>query len=431
MVKKHSLLSRGLVVLFSLLLVFSLSACSSPQQTPPAQTAPEQSPPAAGDSGAPAEKYKVFLDLSYSGNTWSNETANLIEALSKTPPYDEMVEFKKIISGADVQKQISDLQSMIDEGADAILFYPLNPKAYSAVIDQAQEKGVLIFCYDSTIVHPWAYNISAMTAGFGPNTAQYLVNALGGKGNIFLNRGVAGAAIETMRYEGAMTVFNRYPDIKIITEYVSNWDSVQSKANTLKALAAYPDVDGIWSQDGEWGVLQALEQEGKIVPVTGEGSNGFRNAFITMKDQGFTGVSAGASPTVGSFAFKLAMELLTGKIKEGDVPHNIEYPLPWVTPETVKITEGPDMAGGFNAVSLEKVPATFVCDNYLEPWVTEVDLNSALYATPVEGMTIQPLPVDQIKAAPDVPGLNCDDSVPVPADQYVVNPALVTPIPVP
>src|ERR1700756_4865943 len=76
-----------------------------------------------------ADKYKVFLNMSYSGNTWQAAAANGIKALAATPPYDKTVEFKTVISGSDVQRQISDLQSMIASGANAILLYPLSPTA--------------------------------------------------------------------------------------------------------------------------------------------------------------------------------------------------------------------------------------------------------------------------------------------------------------
>jgi len=81
-----------------------------------------------GSGGQTAKVFKVYNDLSYSGNAWSNSAANMIQALAKTPPYDKQVEFHKVISGADVSKQISDLQSMIASGADAIIFTRCHPR---------------------------------------------------------------------------------------------------------------------------------------------------------------------------------------------------------------------------------------------------------------------------------------------------------------
>lgn len=376
------------------------------------------------------DKFKIFLNLSYSGNDWSNEAANIIEALSKTPPYDELVEFRKIISGEDVQKQITDIQSMIADGADAIISYPLSPIALNAVVEQACSQDVLMFFYDSGVTNPCAYNVSYITAGQGQNTAQYLVNALNGEGKIFINRGVAGTGVDTMQYQGAMSVFEKYPGINIVAEYHSNWDQVQSKTNTLQALAAHPDVDGVWSQDGEYGVIQALQDLGKdMIPIVGENSSGFRNALKDLRDEGLVGVSGGSAPAVGGYAFKLAMELLTGKLSKDDLPRNIEYPLPWVPGDQIKICEGTEFVDGCNTFPADKVSSSFVTEIFDPLLVPEISLESASDAKPVPGMTIQPIPKDAIKEAPPVPDINCDNCE-APANLFEVNTDLVVPIPI-
>jgi ribose transport system substrate-binding protein len=112
----------------------------------------------AATPGRAEDHYKVFLDMSYSGNSWQASAANGIKALAGTPPYDKSVEFKTVISGTDVQHQISDLQSMIAAGAKAIIMYPLSPTALNRVIKQACAKNILVFAYDSTVTEPCAYN---------------------------------------------------------------------------------------------------------------------------------------------------------------------------------------------------------------------------------------------------------------------------------
>ncbi|WP_067793864.1 sugar ABC transporter substrate-binding protein [Actinomadura formosensis] len=393
--------------------------------------APPSSNSSSNGAAGGTKKYKIYLDLSYSGNAWSNAAANMIQALAKTPPYNQQVEFHKIISGADIAKQISDLQSMINSGADAIICYPLSPKALNGVVNQAAAKGVKMFFYDGTVTSPKAYNVSYITAGFGQNSAQYLVNKLGGKGKIFMNSGVSGTATDTIHNEAAKSVFAKYPGIKVVSQYWSNWDAVQSKTNTLKALAANPDVDGIWSQDGEYGVVQALQQAGhKLIPVTGEMSNGYRNQLLTLHDKGLVGVSSGSAPTVGAYAFKLAMELLTGRIKEGDLPHNTEFPLPWVPYDQVKVGDPLKPAAGGNTWPLDKVPPVFAAGIYYPDLVPEINYDSAINGNPVPGATIKPIDPTKIVKAPDVPEINSDTKT-KPADLFKLNPEFVKPIDAP
>ncbi|HTM76268.1 MAG TPA: sugar ABC transporter substrate-binding protein, partial [Devosia sp.] len=61
----------------------------------------------APNAAAQDKKLKIYLSLSYSGNSWQSEAANIVKALAATPPYDKMVELTQVISGTDPQAQIA------------------------------------------------------------------------------------------------------------------------------------------------------------------------------------------------------------------------------------------------------------------------------------------------------------------------------------
>ena len=370
-----------------------------------------------GAADAQDKKFKIYLSLSYSGNAWQSEAANIVKALAATPPYDQMVELTEVISGTDPQAQISAYESMIDAGADGIITFPISSTALNRVIRRGCEEGVLFFTYDATVTEPCAYNVSYITAGFGENTAQALVNELGGKGKIFLSRGVPGNSVDKRHTDGAMHVFSQYPGIEVVAEYYSYWDDRTTQQETAKALAAHPDVDGIWAQAGEYGAIQALLDAGsKLVPITGENSNGLRLALANpeMQEKGLKGVSAGSPPAQSGYAFKLMMEILTGK--RTLEPTNIQYPLPWVPADKVKLCEGDRFENGCNAFPEGKVPSSFVTEVFNPELLPELSLASALEGKPTPGATIQPLPADIVKA-PNEPGINCQGCEP-PADLY-------------
>lgn len=373
---------------------------------------------AASPSQAQEKKFKIYLSLSYSGNAWQSEAANIVKALAATPPYDKMVDLKEVISGTDVQAQISAYESMISAGAAGIISFPVSPTGLNRTIHRGCQKGVLFFMYDATVTEPCAYNVSYITAGFGENTAQALVNMLGGKGKIFLSRGVPGNSVDKRHTDGAMWVFKRYPGIKIVAEYYGMWDDQTTQSETAKALAAHPDVDGIWAQAGEDGAIKALLATGrqKLIPVTGENSNGFRLALANPEYQkrGLQGVSSGSPPATAGYAFKLMMEVLTKK--RTLATHNIEYPLPWVPASAVKLCAGDRFENGCNTFPQGKVPDSFVTEVFEARLLPELSLVTALDGKPTPGATIQPLPAE-VHAAPDTPGINCQRCK-APADMY-------------
>lgn len=367
----------------------------------------------ADHAQAETKKFKIYLSLSYSGNSWQSEAANIVKALAATPPYDQMVELKEVISGTEVSAQISAYESMIADGADGIISFPVSPTGLNRTIHKGCEKGVLFFMYDGTVTEPCAYNVSYITAGFGENTAQALVNMLNGKGNIFLSRGVPGNSVDKRHYDGAMAIFKKYPGIKVVDEYYGMWDDQTTQSETAKALAAHPDVDGIWAQAGEDGVIKALLATGnkKLIPVTGENSNGFRLAISNpdLQARGLQGTSSGSPPATSGYAFKLMMELLTKK-RTLDT-HNIQYPLPWVPADQVKLCPGDKFENGCNTFPEGKVPDSFVTEVFEANLLPELSLETALKGEPTPGATIQPLPAT-VEAAPDEPGINCQKCQP-------------------
>jgi ribose transport system substrate-binding protein len=376
---------------------------------------------------AQAAPYKVFLDVSYSGNVWQTAAANGIKALSETPPYDKEVEFKTVISGTDVQRQISDLQSMIAAGADAVLIYPLSATGLNRVIEQGCKRNVLMFTYDSSVTAPCAYNVNNLAARYGANTAQWMVNQMEGKGELVINHGVAGTALTKLYDEQALGVFHKYPDIKIVAEFYGNWNDAVSQQAVSKILAAHPNIDAIWTVDGTYGSLQAVMQHrpDRLVVIAGQSNNGYRLDIADpgLQKKGLKGVSSSAGPAVGPYAFKVMMEVLTGKIKPET--HNIAYPLPWVPYTDVKMCDGDSFVNGCNVFPADKVPPLFIDTSLDGHLVPELNLTAVQNGTPVPGATIQTLP--PLHYADNLPGINCSQCE-SPADW--LDPNLVKPIPV-
>lgn len=384
----------------------------------------------AGLSPALAQSppYKVYLDMSYSGNIWQAAAANGIKALAATPPYDKQVVFKTVISGTDVQHQISDLQSMIADGANAILVYPLSPTALNRVIRQACQQKVLVFTYDSTVTEPCAYNVSSITARYGANSAQWMANEMGGKGEVVINHGVAGTSVTKTYDEQALRVFGHYPGIKIVGEFYGNWNDATSQEGLSRILAAHPDLDAIWTVDGTYGSLDAVlkNRPNKLVTISGQSNNGYRLAIADkqMQEKGLKGLSSSSGPAVGPYAFKVMTEVLRGELKLPS--HNVEYPLPWVPYQDVKLCSGDTFAGGCNAFPADKVPPLFIDTSLDGALLPELGLASIQDGTPTPGATIQKLP--PVKLADNLPGINCADCK-APAD--AMEPNLVKPIPKP
>ena len=165
-----------------------------------------------GSQGALAsDKYKVFLSMSYIGNDWQGEAANMVKAMAASKDMADKVDLQVQVSGPNAQRQIQQINAMVQAGAKAIVVYPISPTALNGAVKNACEKGVVVVAYDAEISEPCAYNVTIDQLEAGRVTAEWLVKKLNGKGNVVAITGVPGTSVDTLRTKAAKEVFAKYP----------------------------------------------------------------------------------------------------------------------------------------------------------------------------------------------------------------------------
>ncbi len=347
---------------------------------------------------AAVEKYKIYLSMSFIGNDWQAEAANMVKAMAAHKSLADKVDLKVQVAGPNAQRQIQQINAMVQAGADAIVIFPISPTALNSVVKNACAKGVLVFAYDAAISEPCAYNISIDQLEAGRVTAEWLVKKLDGKGDIIVITGVPGISVDTMRTQAAKEVFAKHPGIKIIGESVGMWSQAVARTELSKILATrkWDQVDGLWMQVGCYTAnamqLEAGKTEKDLVPCAGEGANGGRVQMLPIgtEVEGANGayrpmaaprISYASPPYSGGLALKMAVRKLDG----GDVPKQITLPLPIVTSETIKLCgEGTwvEMKAGCNAFLPSLVPNPGWFASIYSSETPEIGLGAALVGEP-------------------------------------------------
>jgi ribose transport system substrate-binding protein len=354
---------------------------------------------APGDAAAAAGgKHKIFLSMSYIGNDWQAEAANMVKAMAAHPSMRDKVELQVQVAGPNAQKQIQQLNSMVQAGAEAIVVYPISPTALNQVVKAACAKGVTIIAYDAEISEPCAHNVTIDQEEAGRKTAEWLADKLHGKGNILAITGVPGTSVDTLRTKAAKEVFAKHPDIKIVAEAPGMWSQATARTELSKMLATHKwdEIDGLWMQVGCFTAnsmqLEAGRKPEQLKPCAGEGSNGGRiqalpagaevdGANGMYAPMGAPRISYASPPYSGALALKLAVQKLEGK----DIPKHTTLPLPLATNETIKLCrEGTwqEMAAGCNVFqpSIVTNPGWFA--SIYSPETPEVGLQAALVGQP-------------------------------------------------
>ena len=353
---------------------------------------------ASGTAADAAEKHKVFLSMSYIGNDWQAEAANMVKAMAAHKSLADKVDLQVQVAGPNAQRQIQQINAMVQAGAKAIVVYPISPTALNQVVKNACDKGVKIFAYDGDISEPCAHNISIDQEEAGRVTAEWLVKKLDGKGDIVLITGVPGTSVDDLRTKAAKEVFAKHPDIKIVGEAVGMWSQAVARTELSKITAtrSWDQISGLWMQVGCYTAnsmqLEAGKTPEQLLPCAGEGSNGGRIQMLPAGTEvegaaspyaplGAPRISYASPPYSGALALKLAVDAIEGK----DVPMRVTLPLPLVTNETVKLcNEGTwdEMKAGCNAFlpSLVSNPGWF--GSIFSEQTPEIGLAAALVGQP-------------------------------------------------
>ncbi len=322
-------------------------------------SAPSTSAPAAGGGGAtsstfdPAACYRpasadtkkikldaktapyvIALSNSYIGNVWRTQMIKMAKAYAELPEIKPSIkQFLVNSSGNDAAAQISQIENMIAAGAQAIIINAASPTALDPVVKKAQDAGIVVVAFDNIVDTPNVVIVNEDQVEFGSKMAEWLVQKMGGKGNVLMVNGVAGTSVDADRSKGAKDVFAKNSGIKVIAEVNGEWDPGKAQQVTSTALSSYPDINGVWCQGGTDGVVRAFQQANRpLVPVAGEAENGFRKQLLQLKDQGLSGISIGQSPGMVAVCIRAAIDLLAGK----ELPLSISIPLPSATSEELK-----------------------------------------------------------------------------------------------
>ena len=92
---------------------------------------------ACGGDALAQEKHKIFLSMSYIGNDWQAVSSNMIRAMASSKALRDKVDLEVQVAGPNAQKQIQQINAMVQAGADAILVFPISPTALNQVVKAA------------------------------------------------------------------------------------------------------------------------------------------------------------------------------------------------------------------------------------------------------------------------------------------------------
>lgn len=290
----------------------------------------------AQESTPAAEAIKVGWSTIYTTPSWMTETQNEIEAeIERLRGEGVAIDFQVFDANGDTATQIAQIQTMIDQQYDIVLLIAGSATALDQVVEQATDAGLIVVNWDSLVTTDnLTAKVNTDQDQWGQMTAQWLVDKLGGQGQILAINGPAGISVSEARWGGAKKIFDANPGIEIVGTANIEYNEAPALTELASLLAAHPDVDGIWLQAGAHAsaALKTLQQMGlPLVPMTGENFNAYLKAWCDRLDQGFSSSATAQVNYMAVISLDLALKALAGE----ETPKYVNVPLPLITDENV------------------------------------------------------------------------------------------------
>jgi ribose transport system substrate-binding protein len=230
-------------------------------------------------------------------------------------------------ANGDTSQQIAQIQAMIQQQYDVILVDAGSSTALNPVLERAVGQGITVINFDSLVTSNQVVKVNTDQHEWGRMLAQWLADKIGGNGEIIAMNGPAGVAVAEDRWAGAQEVFAKYPGIKIVANVNSEYNLAPAAQAFASAYSAHPGIAGVFSQGGtlsEAALRTIVQQNGKIVPITGENYNGFLKLWQQQLPKGFSSLST-AQP---NYLAVIALEAGVAKAGGVAVRKDIVVPLP-------------------------------------------------------------------------------------------------------
>ncbi|BCI53410.1 D-threitol-binding protein [Mycolicibacterium litorale] len=285
----------------------------------------------AGDTAANGDTTRIGVTV-YDMSSFITAGKEGMDAYAK----DNNIELVWNSANLDVATQASQVDSMINQGVDAIIVVPVQADSLGPQVASAKAKGIPLVPVNAALDSPdVAASVQPDDVAAGEQEMQMMADRLGGRGNIVILQGPLGQSGEIDRTKGINNVLSRYPDIKVLAMDTANWkrdEAVNKMKNWISGFG--PQITGVVAENDDMGLgaLQALKEAGRNdVPIVG--IDGIEDGLNAVKSGEFIGTSLQNGTVELAAGLAVANKLAKGE----QVDTKPVYVMPAITKDNVDV----------------------------------------------------------------------------------------------
>jgi ribose transport system substrate-binding protein len=277
------------------LVVFGLAACSEN---------------ASNDGGD--DTYKVGLAM----NTLNNPFFVTLKEGAEETAASEGIDLEITDSQGDPAKQMTDVENLLQGNLDLLILNPVDSDAAAQAVLLANEQGVPVITVDrqasggKVLAH---IGFDALKSG--NISANFLDEALGGKGKVVELQGILGTNVGRDRSQGFNDHMATVPGIEIIAQQSANFDRGEALSVMEDILQANSEIDAVYAANDEMvmGALSAIEAAGRLDEMVVIGTDAIDPALEAIRAGKLEATIAEPPFFLGRDAIHTAIKILNGE----------------------------------------------------------------------------------------------------------------------
>ena len=228
--------------------------------------------------------------------------------------FHDNVELKFAAAYDSDERQVQQIDSLVNEGIDLLVVAPNQVQTISPAIDRAYDKGIPVIVFErKTSSRKYTAFISADNYEMGRTMGEYIASRLDGKGNVLEIKGLEGSSPAIERHKGFMDAIEKVPGIKVVGSLQGDWTEETAYETTKQWFATNKDVrvDLVFGANDRtaMGARKILGE--KLLYCGIDGLPGENGGIQLVRDSLLD--ASYIYPTHGDQIIELAVQILEGK----------------------------------------------------------------------------------------------------------------------
>ncbi|MBD2542189.1 substrate-binding domain-containing protein [Coleofasciculus sp. FACHB-SPT36] len=245
-----------------------------------------------------------------------------------------------VSSGDDLNQQFNQIENFIASDVSMIILNAADSKGIFAAVEKAKQAGIPIIAVDTAAEGGVDATVTSNNVQAGEVSCQYIADRLKGQGNVVIINGPPVASV-VERVQGCLSVFSKYPNIKILSKDQNAEGSRDGGLRVMSdLLTSFPKIDAVFAINDPCGIgaeLAATQAQRKEFFIVGV--DGAPEALDALKQENSLFVATAAQDP-----FRMAAKAVEvgNDIIKGNKPANpdILIPVTLVTRENVNQHKG-------------------------------------------------------------------------------------------